>query len=101
MMESHWDSRGWRETFETVARKGALPITLLKQGVNGIEGSPRFATKFTILVHEMGFGQSLVTSAATGSLFCFIIMAAALPRRLRSFDAHDPDYVGVGRGVCG
>src|SRR5438477_9377141 len=61
------------------------------------KGSTKFATKFTTkLVRSV----RLITSAATDHSWIRFMFAAALPRRLRLFDAHDPDYVGVGRGVC-
>src|SRR5437016_11106209 len=62
------------------------------------KGSTKLATKFTTkLVRSV----RLITSAATDDSWIRFIFAAALPRRLRLFYAHDPDYVGVGRGVCG
>src|SRR6266480_8004224 len=61
-------------------------------------GSTKFAAKFTT---RLVGSVRLITSAATDDSWIRFMFAAALPRRLRSFYAHDPDYVGVGRGVCG
>src|SRR5438477_5742218 len=56
-------------------------------------GSTKFATKFTT---RLVGSVRLITSAATDDSSIRFMFAAALPRRLRSFYAHDPDYVGVG-----
>src|SRR5438552_5958486 len=62
------------------------------------KSSTKFARQFTTkLVRSV----RLITSAATDDSWIRFMFAAALPPRLRSFYPHDPDDVGVGRGVCG
>src|SRR5438552_574572 len=98
MMESLWDRRGWRKTVETVGFRVRIANTSLKRGVNEMNTSTKLAMKFTTKVVR---SVRLITSAATDDSWIRFMFAAALPWRLRLFYAHDPDYVGVGRGVCG
>src|SRR5438876_405169 len=68
-----------RETVETVKTRRFGPNTLLKQGVNESVASTKFATKFTTKV--------IPEPPYVG---CYQL-----------FNAHDPDYVHIWRGVVG
>ena len=68
-----------RETVETVKTRRFGPNTLLKQGVNESVASTKFATKFTTKV--------IPEPPYVG---CYQL-----------FNAHNPDYVHVGRGMVG